>query len=228
MGLFSSRQCWSSVREKLHSVLYVKDKFSVSNEAFNKLSMLSNLSSSSEVKNLTRTLNSQFDIRSAPNGIVGVQQSLRARVMLRLTQLVENSKGVDIPSTIRVKLTGDGTEIARGLSVVNINFTVLEEGQRACSAFGNHSIAILKVSENYEDLAAGLEDVCVEAENLEVLSRTKHTKSSFFLVGTWNFWLWFVVWRQQHLNMLVCGASVQNVNDGIESQMVNNWPSQRC
>ena len=65
------------------------------------------------------TLNSQFDIRSAPNGIVGVQQSLRARVMLRLTQLVENSKRVDIPSTIRVKLTGDGTEIAmKKLSVV--------------------------------------------------------------------------------------------------------------
>ena len=62
--------------------------------------------------------------------------------MLRLTQLVENSKGVDIPSTIRVKLTGDRTEIVRGLSVVNINFTVLEEGQRACSAFGNHSITI--------------------------------------------------------------------------------------
>lgn len=172
----------------MHSVLYVKDKFSVSNEAFNKLSMLSNLSSSSEVKNLTHTLNSQFDIRSAPNGIVGVQQSLRARVMLRLTQLVENSKGVDIPSTIRVKLTGDGTEIARGLSVVNINFTVLEEGQRARSAFGNHSIAILKVSENYEDLAAGLEDVCVEAENLEVLTvKDKVYKVQFFLGGDMKF-----------------------------------------
>ena len=145
----------TSEKENVHSVLYVKDKFSVSNEAFHELSMLSNLPSSSKVKNLTRTLNSQFDIRSAPNGIVGVQQSLRACVMLRLTQLVESSKGVDIPSTIRVKLTGDGTEIARGLSVVNINFTVLEEGQRACSAFGNHSIAILKVSENHEDLAAG-------------------------------------------------------------------------
>ena len=150
--------------------------------------MLSNLSSSSEVKNLTHTLNSQFDIRSAPNGIVGVQQSLRARVMLRLTQLVENSKGVDIPSTIRVKLTGDGTEIARGLSVVNINFTVLEEGQRARSAFGNHSIAILKVSENYEDLAAGLEDVCVEAENLEVLTvKDKVYKVQFFLGGDMKF-----------------------------------------
>lgn len=66
----------TSEKENMCSVLYVKDKFSVSNEAFHELSMLSNLPSSSEVKNLTRTLNSQFDIRSTPNGIVGVQQSL--------------------------------------------------------------------------------------------------------------------------------------------------------
>lgn len=87
-------------KENMCSVLYVKDKFSVSNKAFHELSMLSNLPSSSKVKNLTRTLNSQLDIRSAPNGIVGVQQSLRARIMLWLTQLVENSKGVEIPSTV--------------------------------------------------------------------------------------------------------------------------------
>ena len=41
----------TSEKENVHSVLYVKDKFSVSNEAFHELSMLSNLPSSSEVKN---------------------------------------------------------------------------------------------------------------------------------------------------------------------------------
>jgi len=123
--------------------------------------MLSNLPSSSKLKSLTRTLNAQFEIRSAQNGIVGVQQSLRERIMVRLTHLVEKAhKEDEILNTIRVKLTGDGTQIARGLSVVNVGLTVLEEGQRACSAFGNHSIAILKVLEKYEDLMAGLEDIC--------------------------------------------------------------------
>ena len=86
--------------------------------------------------------------------------------MVRLTQLIE--KAPNIPSTIRIKLTGDITQIARGLSVVNIGFTVLEGQNRACSAFGNHSIAILKVSEKYEELVAGLEDICTEAKDLEV------------------------------------------------------------
>lgn len=67
-----------------HCSLY-KDNLSVSNEAFHKLSMVPN---SSRIKTLTRTLNSEFEIRNAPNG-VGVQQSLRARIMIRVTQLIE-------------------------------------------------------------------------------------------------------------------------------------------
>ena len=139
---------------------------------------------------LTRTLNSEFEIRSAPNGIVGVQQSVRARIMVRLTQLIEKAPNPsDVPSTIRIKLTGDGTQIARGLSVVNIGFTVLEEGQnRVCSAYGNHSIAILKVSEKYEELVAGLEDICTEAKDLEVVTvRDKVYKIQFFLGGDFKF-----------------------------------------
>ena len=112
------------------SVLYVKDKFSISNEAFHELSTLSDLPSSYCIKTLTRELNSQFEILRAPNGM---QQSLRNRVLVCLTRLIANSKEDEIPNTIRIKLTGDGTLIARGLNVVNIAFTVLEDGQKASS-----------------------------------------------------------------------------------------------
>ena len=134
--------------------------------------MVANLLNSSQIKSLTCTLNDDFNIRSTPNGVVGVQQSVRERIMVRLTHLIDKaSEQGDVPSTIRIKLTGDGTQIARGLSVVNVSFTVLEEGQiRACSAFGNHNIAILRVSEKYKELKAGLEDIIAEAQDLEVLT----------------------------------------------------------
>ena len=188
-GVYSGMNEPTTSKEDVHSVLYVEDKFYVSNEAFHELSMLSNLPSSSKLKSLTRTLNAQFEIHSAPNGIGGVQQSLRERIMVRLTHLVEKAhKEDEIPNTIRVKLTGDGTQIARGLSVVNVGFTVLEEGQRACSAFVNHSIAILKVSEKYEDLMAGLEDICAEAKDLESLTiKDKVYNVQFFQDGDWKF-----------------------------------------
>lgn len=180
----------SAESDSVHSVLYIKDKFSVSNEAFHELSMVSNLPNSSKINSLTRKLNDDFSISCTPNGVVGVQQSLRERIMVRLNQLIDKaSEQEDVPSTLRVKLTGDGTQIARGLSVVNINFTLLEEGQsRACSAFGNHSIAILRVSENYEELKAGLEDIIKEAEDLEVVTmRGKVYSIQFFLGGDLKF-----------------------------------------
>ena len=100
-----------------------------------------------------------------------MQQSLRARITSCLTRLVEKASKdtTDFPSTIRVKLTGDGTRIARGFSIVNFAFTILEEG-RAQSVLGNHVIAILKIAESYEELLAGVQDICEEAKDLEVIS----------------------------------------------------------
>ena len=54
----------------------------VSNEAFHELSTVSNLPNLSQMKSVTRTLNDDFNIRSASNGVVGVQQSLRERTMV--------------------------------------------------------------------------------------------------------------------------------------------------
>jgi len=55
--------------------------------------------------------------------------------------------------------------------VVNIAFTILEEGTKACSAQGNHTIAILKVSESdYDALYEALEDIITEAKNLMIIA----------------------------------------------------------
>ena len=43
---------------------------------------------------------------------------------------------------LRVKLTGDGTNIGKHLHVVNFAFTILEEEDKAYSAAGNHCIVI--------------------------------------------------------------------------------------
>ena len=58
---------------------------------------------------------------------------------------------------IHVKLTGDGTQIARGLTIINVAFTVLEDGNQATLVLGKHFYVIV---ENYDNLAAALEDIC--------------------------------------------------------------------
>ena len=51
-----------------------------------------------------------------------MQQNVKARILQHLTTLVNKNikEGIDTPSTIWTKLTGDDTQIGRGLNVVNI------------------------------------------------------------------------------------------------------------
>lgn len=57
---------------------------------------------------------------------------------------------------VRVKFTGDGTNMGKRLHVVNFEFTILDEGDLACSAMGNHCLAIFKEPEMYETLKNAL------------------------------------------------------------------------
>ena len=150
------------------------------------------LPSSFQLKKKAKSLDSQTTVQCAPNGIVGVQQSLRTHLTARLTKLVEHCRkdGTELPDTICVKLTGDGTLIARGLTVVNVAFTILDEGQRACSVCGNYSLGIFKVSESYDNLVLALEDnyICAEARDLELITiDDKVFKIQFYLGGDWKF-----------------------------------------
>jgi len=98
---------------------------------------------SCQIKALANLLNSQFEIRDSPNGVIGVQQSLKDRVLLRYQP---SQKTYSKKKKIRIKITGDNT---RNLNVENITFMILEEGQIACSSMGNNTVSILKIPETY-------------------------------------------------------------------------------
>ena len=181
---------YSTANSRTHSTLYVKDKFSVSNEAYHELSILSDLPSSNQIKKLTASLNSLCGVQNCPNEITSVQQSIRARFVQRLTRFVQkaNKEGMPIPTTIKIKLTGDGTRIARGFNIVNFAFTILDEQNKAHSVSGNYTIAILKATETYDELALGLKDILDEAKDLEVLTIEGNVyKILLFLGGDWKF-----------------------------------------
>ena len=59
--------------------------------------------------------------------------------------------------------------------VVNFAFTVLEEGEKAMSIRGNHSLAILEVSESYDDeLFRALKDIIDEARDFNCVLVKDH------------------------------------------------------
>ena len=87
-----------------------------------------------------------------------------------------------------MKLSGDGTNIGKRIHVVNISFTVLEEGRNAMSSDGNHTVAILDLQEDYENLKLSLQDIINEVKNLKKITVDGHTFTiEWFLGGDWKF-----------------------------------------
>ena len=91
----------------------------------------------------------------------GVQQSFeeQLRVLLEKHHVILST---DKP--LRVKLSGDGTKVSRSSHVINFTFTLVDI-PTATSVVGNHTIAILKTGESYENLAFGLKDIAREVES---------------------------------------------------------------
>ena len=87
---------------------------------------------------------------------------MKERVKVRFEVLLRNSSPNDPfrqNSKIRVKLSGDSANIGKRLYVINVTFTTIEEGIKSMSADGNHMIAIIKETEDYDMLAQSMVDI---------------------------------------------------------------------
>ena len=54
-----------------------------------------------------------------------------------------------VTTTIKVKLSGDGTNIRKRLKLDNVTYTILNEKDAAMNEKGNYVLATIKTTENY-------------------------------------------------------------------------------
>ena len=153
-GTFSASSSSSmDLDDKIKFALYVKDKFCLSDESYHELTLITNdLPRMYKIKKLSMELNSKQTISPAPGNILGVQQSIRERLLVRLRHLRSDSTSGffnryhNHSNQLRIKLSGDGTRVGRGLHVVNFTFTLVDEPE-ARSVSGNYTIGIFDMPE---------------------------------------------------------------------------------
>ena len=185
-GSFTSQQV-TSPTTKVNSTILIKDKFGISNAAYHELSMIhTQLPKSSEIQKHIKDMNSQLTITSTPNNTMGAQLSLKTCITTCLLHLVATTTGTH--RKVRIKLTGDGTQIARGLNVLVFAFTVLERDLNLTSVQGSHPVAIIKTKETFESLSTSLWNIIDEASALDKININGVTfEIELFLGGDWKF-----------------------------------------
>ena len=176
----------------INMILYIKDRHIVSGCAYHEfMQVCKSLPRSYKIKERIAELNRKWNIQPTPPGMIGVQQSLKERLYVRVVKLIEQSPPnaqFRTNERLRVKISGDGTNIGKRLHVVNVTFTLLDEGAAAYSFDGNHPIAIFKEPEDYESLEKCLSDILTEMSELSAIEVNGECyEVEYFLGGDMKF-----------------------------------------
>lgn len=156
--------------DNLNTWLYLKDKFQISNEAWREISK-----HASDVPNLynmekwVQLVNSKWSLKPTPGDTEGIQISFVESLEENIRQLKANQV-INDKDTTKVKLSGDGTNIGKRLTLENVTYTILNENNVAMSEKGNYVLAIIKMKEDYENLRIALQDLRDEMKNLKEIT----------------------------------------------------------
>ena len=99
--------------------IYIKDKFNISNEAWHELAMKTKqMQNNYRMNNRMKELNANWNLKPTPGEAEGVQISFKDSLEEQIIRL--QGKGVlNMNTKIKVKLSGDGTNIGKRLKIVN-------------------------------------------------------------------------------------------------------------
>ena len=164
--------------------LYVKEKFNISNAAYQELSMVhAPLPRWCALNKISKQIDSSSIIQPTPGPMVGVQQSLKERLKLRLEHLVKKYPSIKEEPHIRVKITGDGTKVSRSMHILIIAFTILDGSENPNSPGGNHVLAMLNCQEKYEHLSEAVKDIANDIKLTKSITINGHEFNIQFFLG---------------------------------------------
>ena len=150
--------------------VYLKDKFNISNEAWHELAIkCKDMPTKYKVCKHLDKLNSNWNLKKTLGEAEGIQISLRDSLEEQIQRLQKNEV-LDEATTIKVKISGDGTNIGKRLQLENVTYTILNEKDAAMNEKRNYVLAIINTTENYDNLKESLADLNNEMSNLKEIT----------------------------------------------------------
>ena len=167
-------------------LLYIKDKFHVSDEAWKELSAASeDFPSIYSIKKRMETLNERWNLFPTPGEAEGVQIRLKDSLMEQIPK-IEHKFGSS--KNLKIKVSGDGTNIGKRLHILNVTYTIINEESAAMSEKGNYVLAIIKTTEEYNSIRDSLSDLIEEMRILKSVEvNGVEYELEYFLGGDWKF-----------------------------------------
>ncbi|XP_048580720.1 uncharacterized protein LOC125561179 [Nematostella vectensis] len=206
---------------RLEQVLFLLDKFCVSDECYHELSFLTNdIPRSYLIKQKRDKLNSLCHIERVPGPDPGAQRSFSLLLKEVISKYLDSHPSFDFTKNpLKVKISGDGAKMSRTTNFMILSFSLLQSGEYNASK-GNHTIGIVNGPEQYETLKVSynslIKDINEHVKAKKVTLGDKEIPLEFFLGGDLKFLLlsmglsgatsdyaclWCIVHKSQRWNM---------------------------
>ena len=164
-------------------LFYIKNKFHISDEAWKELSATSeNFTSIYSIKNRMDTINRRWSLFPTPGEADGVQIRLKDSLSEQIPKIKNKLNGC---KTIKIKVSGDETNIGKPLHILNVTYTIINEDSAAMSEKENYVLAIIKTTEEYNKIRDSLADLIDDMRNLDSINIDDDIE--YFLGGDWKF-----------------------------------------
>ncbi|KAL5459982.1 hypothetical protein EMCRGX_G033386 [Ephydatia muelleri] len=151
-------------------VLYILDRYGVSDAFYHELAMLfSELPRSRAVKKARTDLNHTMQLTRIP-GHEGAYRSFERSLCEQLsTMIAQDATSFQPNQKIKVRISGDGAKFSRTSSFVLLSYAILMPVGRYLSGIGNHIIAVVKGAEDYDTISTAFAATFQEIDGLQQL-----------------------------------------------------------
>ncbi|CAC5380013.1 unnamed protein product [Mytilus coruscus] len=128
-------------QDKVKSLLYILDKFGVSDDAYHELAVYNDgLPRSYLIKQCRQDINDMCTITQTPGISSGSQLTLKETLDILLTR--HNIEGLELP-VIQIKFAADGAKMYRMSNFFVLSLAVLNSGEEVISVSGQHTLTIV-------------------------------------------------------------------------------------
>ena len=200
--------------DNLEQLLFLLDKFCVSDELYHELTILYNdLPRSYLIKQKRSDLNELFHIERIPGKYPGAQISFTLKDHIR--EYFKSHPNHPLEEPIKVTISGNGAKMSRSTNFLILSFSLLQTGDRVIFSKGNRTLCIVNGPEKNDTLKTSMggviSDINLIIKNGKIEVDAKEVKVEIFLGGTTNFCLWQWASKGQPMIMLACGAKFKKV-----------------
>ena len=170
----------ATIKPDVDKCIYYKDKITMADHKYhafkNGMKLKTQMASLKAIRKRKKEIYTNIEITEFSTGFyLNPVKMIKIRILKFLKGL--NNENLTTNSQIRIKLSCDGTQLSRNVTIVNLVFSIINEQKKAATAAGNYRIGIFRIfKENYETINQWLPHIWHQIKSVKELSflKTSH------------------------------------------------------